>query len=100
MSEIEVQKKALKEKYLKDMSQELAVELKEKESQTNQAPSLRNITFDKDGKIMFFAAGSLDASFQDSLALIRYLAFELASTKTELYLLKQKTELLFPGKVF
>ena len=96
MSEIEVQKKALKEKYLKDIAQELDVELKKKESQTNQSRSLREIAFDKQGEIQFFTAGTLGASFQDSLVLIKYLAFELANTKAELWLLKQKTELLFP----
>lgn len=95
MSEIDLQKKVLKEKYLKDIAQELDVELKKKESQTNQSPSLRDIAFDKEGKIQFFTAGTLGESFQDSLVLIKYLAFELANTKAEMYLIKQKTELLF-----
>jgi len=95
MSEIEVQRKALKEKYLKDIVQDLDVELKKKESQTNQSQSLRNIAFDKEEQIHFNTVGPLGTSFQDSLVLIKYLAFELANTKSELYLLRQKTELLF-----
>ena len=94
MSEDDVQKKALREKYLNDISQELDAELKKN---TSKSQSLRYIKFDEKGEIWYAPLESnpvpFAGCFEDSIQLINYLAGELANTKIELYLLKQKTEL-------
>jgi hypothetical protein len=71
MSENNVTKEALREKYLKKIEQDLD-ELKK-----NQTQSPENITFDKEKEINF------------TIELIKYLTAELANTKAELWLLKQ-----------
>jgi len=94
MSEDNVQKKALKEKYLNDIAQELDAELK---NNISKSQSLRSIKFDEKGEIWYAPLESNPAPFagcfEDSIQLINYLAGELANTKIELYLLKQKTEI-------
>jgi len=94
MSEDNVQKKALKEKYLNDIAQELDAELK---NNISKSQSLRSIKFDEKGEIWYAPLESNPAPFagcfEDSVQLINYLAGELANTKIELYLLKQKTEI-------
>jgi hypothetical protein len=94
MSEDNVQKKALKEKYLNDIAQELDAELK---NNISKSQSLRSIKFDEKGEIWYAPLESNPAPFagcfEDSIQLINYLASELANTKIELYLLKQKTEI-------
>ena len=95
MSEDDVQKKALREKYLNDIAQELDAELK---NNTSKSQSLKYIKFDEKGDIWYAPLESnpppFAGCFEDSVQLINYLAGELADTKIELYLLKQKTELL------
>lgn len=94
MSEDDVQKKALREKYLNDIAEELDAELK---NNTSKSQSLKSIKFDEKGDIWYAPLESNPAPFagcfEDSIQLINYLAGELANTKLELYLLKQKTEL-------
>jgi hypothetical protein len=94
MSEDDVQKKALREKYLNDIAQELDAELK---NNTSKSQSLKSIKFDEKGDIWYAPLETNPAPFagcfEDSIQLINYLADELANTKIELYLLKQKTEL-------
>jgi len=94
MSEDNVQKKALKEKYLNDIAQELDAELK---NNISKSQSLISIKFDEKGEIWYAPLESNPAPFagcfEDSIQLINYLASELANTKIELYLLKQKTEI-------
>jgi hypothetical protein len=74
MSENNVTKEALREKYLKKIEQDLD-ELKKKQTQSPE-----NITFDKEKEISF------------TIELIKYLTAELANTKAELWLLKQSTK--------
>jgi hypothetical protein len=78
MSENNVTKEALREKYLKKIEQDLD-ELKKNQTRS-QSQSPENITFDKEKEIGF------------TIELIKYLTAELANTKAELWLLKQSTK--------
>jgi hypothetical protein len=78
MSENNVTKEALREKYLKKIEQDLD-ELKKNQTQS-QSQSPENITFDKEKEINF------------TIELIKYLTAELANTKAELWLLKQSNK--------
>jgi hypothetical protein len=88
MSEDNVQKKALKEKYLNDIAQELDAELK---NNISKSQSLRSIKFDEKGEIWYAPLESNPAPFagcfEDSIQLINYLAGELANTKIDVLLL-------------
>ena len=94
-----VQKKAIRESYLKELERELEVELEKNASKSKppKSQTLRNIKFDEMGKMLYIPidpqfAPPFVERFQESLVLINYLAGKLVDTKTELFLLQQKTE--------
>jgi hypothetical protein len=102
MSEDEVKKKALREKYLNDIAQELDVELqrnmKDEKGIIKKTQVLKYIKFDEKGKMLYSApvvpktAPNYYVQFEESKILIEYLAGKLVDAEIELCNQKQKTE--------
>lgn len=98
MNQDEVQKKDSREKYQKEIAQELNIELDRYGDSSKTTPVLKRIKFVGDGEmscdipIQPKTAPDYYEPFNESKILIKFLVNKLVNTKIELCNQKQKTE--------